>query len=75
MSFPSPTPKFDSRKAEVMRAFDVSDWFKGAVSQLCTKDVEDAVKEAELLLELMKLRSDEVCAHALRLAAARPRST
>lgn len=75
MSFHSPTPKFDRRKAEVMRAFDVSDWLSGAVSQLCAKDVEDAVKEAELLLELMKLRADEVLAHALRLAAARPRST
>ena len=75
MSFEPPTPKFDRRKAQVMRAFDASDWLKGAVSQLCTKDVEDAVKDAELLLDLMKLRADEVLSHALRIAAARPRST
>jgi len=75
MSFISPTPKFDRRKAEVMRALDVSDWLKGAVAQLCAKDVEDAVRDAELLRELMTLRADEILAHARRLAAARPRST
>lgn len=75
MSFTSPTPEFDRRRAEVLRSFDVSDWLKGAVSQLCAKDVEDALKDADLLLDLMKLRADEVLSHALRLAAARPSST
>ncbi|WP_245176257.1 MULTISPECIES: Eco57I restriction-modification methylase domain-containing protein [unclassified Cupriavidus] len=70
MSFESPTLKFDRRKAEVLRAFDASAWLKGAVAQLCAKDVEDAVKDAELLLDLMKLRSDEVFSHASRIAAA-----
>lgn len=75
MSFDSPTPKFDRRKAEVLRAFDASSWLKGAVAQLCAKDVEDAVKDAELLLDLMKLRSDEVFSHAIKVAAAGPKPT
>lgn len=75
MSFDSPTPKYDRRKAEVLRAFDASDWLKGAVAQLCAKDVVDAVKDAELLLDLMRLRADEVFSHATRVAAASPRST
>jgi hypothetical protein len=71
MSFDSPTPAFDRRKAEIMRAFDASDWLKGAVSHLSAKDPEDAVKNAELLLELMTLRANEILAHAQKLTAAR----
>lgn len=72
MSFDSPTPEFDRRKAEVIRAFDASDWLKSAVSHLSARDPEDAVKDAELLLNLMTLRADEILAHAQKLAAARP---
>ena len=71
MSFDSSTPKFDQRKTEVMRDLDASVWVKSAVSHLSARDPEDAVKDAELLLELMTLRADEILARALRLSAAR----
>lgn len=31
MSFDSPTPNFDLRKAEIIRAFDASDWLRLAI--------------------------------------------
>jgi hypothetical protein len=71
MSFDSPTPEFDRRKAEIMRALDSSDWLKSAVSHLSGRDPVDAVADAEVLLELMTLRADEIFAHAQKLAAAR----
>lgn len=71
MSFDSPTPAFDRRKAEIMRAVDASDWLKSAVSHLSGKDPIDAVNDAEVLLELMRVRADEILAHAQKLVAAR----
>ncbi|KAH0435493.1 hypothetical protein A8H39_01515 [Paraburkholderia fungorum] len=71
MSFDSPTPAFDRRKAEIMRAFDTSDWLKSAASHLSGRDPEDAVKDVEVLLDLMTLRANEILAHAQKLAAAR----
>lgn len=71
MSFDSPTPLFDRQKAEIIRAFDASDWLKSAVAHLSSRDPEDAAKDAEVLLELMKLRADEILAHAQKLIAMR----
>ncbi|VVE18273.1 MULTISPECIES: hypothetical protein [Pandoraea] len=71
MSFDSPTPEFDRRKVQIERAFDASDWLKSAVSYLSTKDPLDAIKDVEVLLELMTLRADEILAHAQKLAAER----